>query len=86
MIDAVLNTRWLSWNRTRVQRAIQACLDPTQMPKDPSRDKAVECAKIRAVEERLTHVTLQTVRSASGFVTRTGFPSRKASAFSMLCP
>jgi hypothetical protein len=26
------------------------------MPKDPSRDKAVECAKIRAVEERLTHV------------------------------
>jgi len=26
MIDAVLNTRWLSWNRTHVQRAIQLYL------------------------------------------------------------
>ena len=26
MIDAVLNTSWLSWNRTHVQRAIQLYL------------------------------------------------------------
>jgi hypothetical protein len=29
---------------------------------------------------------LQELRSASGFVTLTGLPSRKAIAFSMLCP
>ena len=42
--------------------------------------KSIQCKERRSGLE----FTLQSVRSASGFVTRTGFPSRKASAFSML--
>lgn len=42
--------------------------------------KSVQCKE----RTRGLEFTLQSVRRASGFVTRTGFPSRKASAFSML--
>jgi hypothetical protein len=42
--------------------------------------KTVQCKE----RTRGLEFTLQSVRRASGFVTRTGFPSRKASAFSML--
>lgn len=49
-------------------------------PESGKPTKAIQCKERR----RGLELTLQSVRSASGFVTRTGFPSRKASAFSML--
>ena len=49
-------------------------------PESGKPTKSIQCKESR----RGLELTLQSVRSASGFVTRTGFPSRKASAFSML--
>lgn len=49
-------------------------------PESGKPTKSIQCKERR----RGLEFTLQSVRSASGFVTRTGFPSRKASAFSML--
>lgn len=49
-------------------------------PENEKPTKSIQCKERR----RGLELTLQSVRSASGFVTRTGFPSRKASAFSML--
>ena len=50
---------------------------------DPGSEKPTKSVQCKE-RTRGLEFTLQSVRSASGFVTRTGFPSRKASAFSML--
>ena len=59
-------------------------------PESGKPTRSIQCKERRRHETLVStsicglELTLQSVRSASGFVTRTGFPSRKASAFSML--